>query len=185
MLLFFKKLLASTIASFCVPQVEQPWLAAGLENLGNTCFVNVSAQVLLHVHELVTAFRTTESSRQSGQGLADAFGSLAALCRQPGTVLVNPGGLVTTLRTIKPGMFPVGSEGDAHEALLLMLDQLADGAMRAVSPELVGQLAVRLNVPQLEIEELLGGFSVFHSVVGDNFASIVRSHSCSALFATT
>ena len=115
----------------------------GLENLGNTCFMNCTLQQLLHVQPLVSYFlqddiRSKVNKRSCRDGVLCA--SFATLC---GEVISAAN---SSTRSIAPVKFKKAvaqyapylldyQQQDCHEFMRFLLDGLSEDLCRSVLPE--------------------------------------------------
>lgn len=111
-------------------------LEVGLENLGNSCFMNSSLQCLLHIEPLTSYFLSGNhlnelnlSSPLQGQ-LATAFGQLAkdVFDAREGSV-VAPVPFFRQLRTLAPHLADYQQQ-DSQEFLRFVLDGLCEDLCR-------------------------------------------------------
>mmetsp|Transcript_9915 Transcript_9915/g.23668 ORF Transcript_9915/g.23668 Transcript_9915/m.23668 type:complete len:781 (-) Transcript_9915:317-2659(-) len=110
---------------------------SGLNNLGNTCFMNTSLQCLSHTPPVVSFFVSNEYRRdinpdnplgRSGE-LAEAFGSLMHSLWQGGVATVSPRGFKARLAHFAP-QFSGYSQQDSQEVLAFLLDGLHEDLNR-------------------------------------------------------
>ncbi len=94
-------------------------LPAGLENLGNTCYMNATVQCLKRVNELKDGLKSYQDAAQPGVGGAGAFDASKVLAKAGKHLFTNldfkgepfaPAGFVQALRQV----YPQFSEQDDH-----------------------------------------------------------------------
>lgn len=110
----------------------------GLENLGNTCFMNAGLQCLSHVEPFAAFFLTgrykQEVNRDSSLGckgeLADAFADLQRALWQSERPAVSPQGLMRQLAQFRPDLFEGYEQQDVQEFLAFCLDGLHEDLNR-------------------------------------------------------
>lgn len=137
---------------------DAPKVACGLANLGNTCYLNATLQVLVHVPPLVRFVLQQPPAVPSGdrpatekevQAAEDA--ELYAAARRVfaltwahagRSMVVSPGELVGALRPplARHGIANVRDQSDAHELYCILADAMCSGApdRRAMADVLCG-----------------------------------------------
>ncbi|PIA48768.1 hypothetical protein AQUCO_01300006v1 [Aquilegia coerulea] len=109
---------------------------SGLQNLGNTCFMNSSIQCLVHTPSLVEYFLhdySAEINKQNPIGmqgeLAIAFGELLRKLWSSGRAPIAPREFKTKLARFAP-QFSGYNQHDSHELLAFLLDGLHEDLNR-------------------------------------------------------
>ncbi|CAN1277741.1 Ubiquitin carboxyl-terminal hydrolase 8 [Linum perenne] len=122
----------------------------GLENLGNTCFMNSAIQCLVHTPKLVDYFLgdyKKELNRENPLGmrgeLALAFGDLLRKLWSPGSVAAAPRLFKLRLATFAP-QFSGYNQHDSQEFLAFLLDGLHEDLNRVK------------NKPYIEVKDAEG-----------------------------
>ncbi|KAF9587086.1 hypothetical protein IFM89_039694 [Coptis chinensis] len=112
---------------------------AGLQNLGNTCFMNSAIQCLVHTPPLVEYFLddySEEINKQNPIGmqgqLAISFGDLLRNLWSPGRAPIAPRGFKAKLARFAP-QFSGYNQHDSHELLAFLLDGLHEDLNRVKS----------------------------------------------------
>ena len=115
----------------------------GLENLGNTCYINAVVQALASTSSIVELVREceplfvkqAEDFDSARARFADAFRELVQALAAGGEPL-RPRKLIGLLHEVRPE-FERGAQQDAHELLRTVLDALHEELKRPLSaPEL-------------------------------------------------
>ncbi len=115
----------------------------GLENLGNTCFMNCTLQQLLHVQPLVSYFLQDDivkrvNKRSCREGVL--CGSFATLCRDvikaanSSTKSIAPVKFKKAVAQYAPYLLDYQQQ-DCHEFMRFLLDGLSEDLCRSVLPE--------------------------------------------------
>eukprot|EP00443_Scrippsiella_acuminata_P031413 CAMPEP_0115314122 /NCGR_PEP_ID=MMETSP0270-20121206/76857_1 /TAXON_ID=71861 /ORGANISM="Scrippsiella trochoidea, Strain CCMP3099" /LENGTH=195 /DNA_ID=CAMNT_0002733313 /DNA_START=63 /DNA_END=647 /DNA_ORIENTATION=- len=110
----------------------------GLENLGNTCFMNTGLQCLSHLEPFAAFFLSgkylEEVNRTSPHGckgeLADAFADLQQAIWQSDQKALSLGALRRRLAGFRPDLFENFEQQDVHEFLAFCLDGLHEDLNR-------------------------------------------------------
>ncbi|KAF5837780.1 hypothetical protein DUNSADRAFT_3852 [Dunaliella salina] len=110
---------------------------AGLQNLGNTCFMNSVLQCLAHTPPLAEAVlsgraQCPPTSNNSDDPLATTLAHIKRVFSTHG--IVRPTGQVKTLRTVNK-RFRVGRQEDSHEYLRCLLDALHEACLKPFKPK--------------------------------------------------
>lgn len=115
----------------------------GLANVGHTCFFNAAVQCLVYAPNSTNYFlqgaeaADVNARRKGASGLAVAFADFARRYWTEGAAgdSVDSSGVYNAFALACRG-FPSGTEHDAHEALVCMLDKLHEGLSRMKPGEL-------------------------------------------------
>jgi ubiquitin C-terminal hydrolase len=105
----------------------------GLENLGNTCYMNSSLQALMHTEPLAEYFLSQAHHRDLnvlnkfgyGGRLAGAFGELALELWTTNKKSINPKQFISEVGSLKR-QFAGNEQHDAQEMLAFLLDGLSE-----------------------------------------------------------
>lgn len=117
---------------------ESRRVAAGLENLGNTCFLNSVLQCLTHTPPLAEEFvRGAHKERAIEQAIGgrvlQAVGEHVRKALQASGKVLTPTPLVKGLRQLSKSFRP-GRQEDAHELLRALLDKMEEGERGPKAP---------------------------------------------------
>lgn len=145
--------------------------AAGLTNLGNTCFMNAVLQCFVHTPPLAQYFLSNaHMGTATSNGVLNALHLVGQHARQmlnhPGSV-VTPRPLVKSLRQLSKGFSP-GRQEDAHEFARL----LADAMQRCDATAARSKSAARVPVSDDHSRSTIG------QIFGLQLRSQVVCHSC-------
>jgi ubiquitin carboxyl-terminal hydrolase 36/42 len=129
---------------FAESQLEPEWKTRtragtlGLENLGNSCFLNSTLQCLLCCPILANYLQSGHHGRNCSTVGFCAFCELAkvstALSSGSGRDAIRPKGMVLNVRTMGR-QFRRGRQEDAHEFLRCLLDSMQKACLRMVPPK--------------------------------------------------
>ena len=155
--------------------------ARGLENIGNTCFMNATLQCLSST-PMLKAFFLSEASKFQGR-LAGEFASLLSDMWNSKKRTINPKGFKKALDKFAPRF--VGYEHqDAHELLAVILDGLHEDLNRPIR----ATQATETSAPAGNSENLASGESMWKahrasnaSIIADLFDGQQRVQTCCKL----
>jgi hypothetical protein len=131
----------------------------GLDNLGNTCYLNASLQALLHTEPLVEYFmsqsylRDINSSSKFGYGgrLAMSFGKLVEELYRSNRRSISPRHFINDLAAIRQ-QFSGNQQHDAQELLAFLLDGLSEDLnLVNEKPYTVGSFILKLDSPASDV----------------------------------
>ncbi|GAA5853999.1 hypothetical protein JCM9279_003757 [Rhodotorula babjevae] len=130
-------------------------VGAGLQNLGNTCFLNSALQVLLHTPPLVRYLESQGHSsancamvQKKGFCMTCAMKLLVKQSFTPGKRSYAPNVVVKHLKGIARH-FRLGRQEDSHEFLRFFVDAMAASALAGKSPKLDQKIKETTFIHQL------------------------------------
>ncbi|GAA5911324.1 hypothetical protein JCM8208_005218 [Rhodotorula glutinis] len=130
-------------------------VGAGLQNLGNTCFLNSALQVLIHTPPLVRylegqghAHTNCVMTQKKGFCMTCAMKVLVKQSFTPGKRSYPPNVVVKHLKGIARH-FRLGRQEDSHEFLRFFIDAMAASALAGKSPKLDQKIKETTFIHQL------------------------------------
>ncbi|KPV77255.1 uncharacterized protein RHOBADRAFT_52189 [Rhodotorula graminis WP1] len=130
-------------------------VGAGLQNMGNTCFLNSALQVLLHTPPLVRYLEGQGHShancvmvQKKGWCMTCAMKMLVKQSFAPGKRSYQPKVVVNHLKGIARH-FRIGRQEDSHEFLRFFIDAMAATALAGKSPKLEQKVKETTFIHQL------------------------------------
>lgn len=112
-------------------------IGAGLENLGNTCFLGASLQSLCYLPPFMNYLMSVTKSNQNHEGVSnndsviEVVGHVLRKMQQSSKGYTRPVEIIRNLKRI--GNFRVGRQEDAHEFLLQLIDKLEQSVLSKVT----------------------------------------------------
>ena len=157
----------------------------GLENLGNTCYLNAALQALMAVEPLSSHF---VGAPPGMAGLAGAFRQLYVSAAREGASTVAPSDLVREVK-VRNAQFRGFSQQDAHELLRFVLDatheelkeKREEGAAEKsiVSDTFGGSLASKVTCQEcLKVRKIVQIVQIVQIVLFGSFLCLFLLFSC-------
>lgn len=102
-------------------------IASGLENLGNTCYINAIIQCLRNISEFVSLI----DKHKDEKNLTGTIANLMSAMNEE-QVVVRPISVTQMIVSPANNDFQINVEGDAHEVLVYIIDSVHQNLSRAV-----------------------------------------------------
>ena len=147
----------------------------GIENLGNTCFLNVCMQALSHTYELSEFLDSDKCSQTLKEGTDDAlilneWNDLRRVMWS-GNGVVNPGKFVHNIQSISQrknrDLFTGFAQNDMPEFLLFIIDCMHTSVSRKITMNIRGN--AENNVDELAVQ----CYSVLKSIYEKDYSEIM------------